>query len=128
MDYESLFDPSHRKEELGDWLGTPIAIPGPTCLFIAWEKVENFVRPLRYPEFCFDGKCNRTRAHRRDHSIRHQRPHTSKFFQQHFANHGFSQWMEKQLTKRFENTQQLLKISQLLKPNRQRMLKKCAIF
>jgi hypothetical protein len=36
--------------------------------------------------------------------------------------------MEKQLTKRFENTQQLLKISQLLKPNRQRMLKKCAIF
>ena len=120
MDYESLFDPLRtvNVEELGRLAWYPNRDSRSYMPLYGMEKVENFVRTtLRYPEFCFGWK-NIIELALTDETIQYDTNGLTlqQFFQQHFANHGFSQWMEKQLTKRFENTQQLLEnLMQLLK-------------
>ena len=71
---------------------------------------------LRYPEFCFGWKnivaLKLTDATRRYHT---DGLTLQQFFHDHFANHGFGEWMEKQLTARFAQSKQLLeKLQQLL--------------
>jgi hypothetical protein len=71
---------------------------------------------LHYPEFCFGWKniiaLKLTDATKRCHT---DGLTLQQFFQEHFANHGFGEWIEKQLTARFAQTKQLLeKLQQLL--------------
>jgi saccharopine dehydrogenase-like NADP-dependent oxidoreductase len=71
---------------------------------------------LRYPEFCFGWK-NVVDLKLTDATGRYQTDGLTlqEFFQEHFASHGFSEWIERQLTSRFAQTRQLLeKLQQLL--------------
>jgi saccharopine dehydrogenase-like NADP-dependent oxidoreductase len=117
--YEQLFDPNRV-----------ITIPG--IGYLAWypnrdslrymslyglPNASTFMRTtLRYPEFCFGWK-NLVELKLTDASRRYQTDGLSlqEFFQEHFASHGFGEWIEKQLTARFAQTRQLLeKLQQLL--------------
>lgn len=119
LPYEQLFDPNR-------------VIHIPDVGFLAWypdrdslsymplyglHDVPTFIRTtLRYPEFCFGWKnvvelklTDGTKQYHTDGLTLQQ------FFQEHFATHGFSEWIEKQLTARFAQTKQLLeKLQQLL--------------
>lgn len=119
LPYEQLFDPNRL-----------IHIPG--LGYLAWypnrdslrymplyglSNASTFMRTtLRYPEFCFGWK-NIVELKLTDATKRY---HTNgltlqQFFQEHFAHHGFGEWIEKQLTARFAQTKQLLeKLQQLL--------------
>jgi saccharopine dehydrogenase-like NADP-dependent oxidoreductase len=78
---------------------------------------QNFVRTtLRYPEFCFGWK-NVIQLKLTDETAEYNTDGMSlkAFFQQHLQRHGFSEWIEKQLTARFLQTKNLLeKLQQLL--------------
>ncbi|THU38033.1 saccharopine dehydrogenase [Niastella caeni] len=119
LPYDQLFDPNR-------------VILIPDLGFLAWypnhdslhymplyglHEVPTFIRStLRYPEFCFGWKnvvelklTDATRQYHTDGLTLQQ------FFQEHFAAHGFGEWIEKQLTARFAQTKQLLeKLQQLL--------------
>ena len=81
------------------------------------DTAENFVRTtLRFPEFCFGWK-NIIELKLTDETPEYSTNGMSlkTFFQRHLHNHGFSQWIEKQLTARFVQTKNLLeKLQQLL--------------
>jgi saccharopine dehydrogenase-like NADP-dependent oxidoreductase len=119
LPYEQLFDPNRL-------------IHIPALGYLAWypnrdslhymplyglPNASTFMRTtLRYPEFCFGWKniveLKLTDATRRYHT---DGLTLQQFFQEHFANHGFGEWIEKQLTARFAQTKQLLeKLQQLL--------------
>ncbi len=117
--YEQLFDPNRV-----------IHIPG--IGYLAWYPNRNslhymslyglhdantFMRStLHYPEFCFGWK-NVIDLKLTDATRRYQTDGLTlqEFFQEHFASHGFSEWIERQLTSRFAQTRQLLeKLQQLL--------------
>jgi Saccharopine dehydrogenase and related proteins len=119
MSYEALFDANRA-----------IHIPG--LGFLAWypngnslgylplyqlSEARTFIRStLQYPEFCFGWK-NIVELKLTDETPQYQTDGMSLqiFFQEHFAKHGFSEWIEKQLTSRFTQTKQLLeKLQQLL--------------
>lgn len=119
LSYEELFDANR-------------AIHIPELGFLAWypnhdsldyipvyqlSEALNFVRTtLQYPEFCFGWK-NIVELQLTDETPQYQTNGMSlqSFFQEHFAKHGFSDWIEKQLTARFTQTKQLLeKLQQLL--------------
>ncbi|WP_205511421.1 saccharopine dehydrogenase C-terminal domain-containing protein [Longitalea arenae] len=119
LSYEQLFDPNRV-----------IQIPG--LGYLAWypnrdslhymplyglPDARTFVRTtLRYPEFCFGWK-NLVELKLTDITKQYHTDGVSlqQFFQAHFANHGFGEWIEKQLTARFAQTKQLLeKLQQLL--------------
>lgn len=119
LPYEQLFDPNRV-----------IQIPG--LGYLAWypnrdslhymplyglPDAQTFVRTtLRYPEFCFGWK-NVVELKLTDVTKQYHTDGVSlqQFFQEHFANHGFGEWIEKQLTARFAQTKQLLeKLQQLL--------------
>ncbi len=119
LPYEQLFDPNR-------------VIHIPDLGFLAWypnrdslqymplyglQDVPTFIRTtLRYPEFCFGWK-NVVELKLTDASQLYDTDGLSlqQFFQEHFATHGFSAWIEKQLTARFAQTKQLLeKLQQLL--------------
>jgi hypothetical protein len=76
---------------------------------------------LRYPEFCFGWK-NVVELKLTDVTKLYDTNGLTlqQFFQQHFANHGFGEWIEKQLTTRFAQTKQLLeKLQQLLEAEKE---------
>ncbi|WP_207512798.1 saccharopine dehydrogenase C-terminal domain-containing protein [Longitalea luteola] len=119
LSYEQLFDPNRV-----------IQIPG--LGYLAWypnrdslhymplyglADAHTFVRTiLRYPEFCFGWK-NVVELKLTDVTKQYNTDGVSlqQFFQEHFASHGFGEWIEKQLTARFAQTKQLLeKLQQLL--------------
>ena len=81
------------------------------------QQTHTFIRTtLRYPEFCFGWK-NVIELKLTDDTIQYNTDGITlqQFFQEHFAKHGFSEWIEKQLTARFAQTKQLLeKLQQLL--------------
>jgi saccharopine dehydrogenase-like NADP-dependent oxidoreductase len=81
------------------------------------ENAETFIRTtLRYPEFCFGWK-NIIQLGFTDENIQYDTDGMSlkDFFRQHLNKHGFSEWIEKQLTARFVQTKMLLeKLQQLL--------------
>lgn len=117
--YEELFNPGRLVNIAG--LGELSWYPNRDSLayidIYKLNSVHNFVRTtLRYPEFCFGWKniiqlklTNETPEYDTDGmSLR-------TFFQLHLNRHGFSEWVEKQLTARFLQTKKLLeKLQQLL--------------
>jgi len=110
--YEELFDASRV-----------IDVPG--LGFLSWypnrdsltyidlyhlHDVKTFIRTtLRYPEFCFGWKNLIDLKLTDENILYHTDGMTLKeFFQEHFNKHGFSDWIQKQLTARFEQTRELL--------------------
>ena len=80
------------------------------------NSAHNFVRTtLRYPEFCFGWK-NIIQLKLTDETPEYITNGMSlkTFFQQHLQRHGFSEWVEKQLTSRFIQTKNLLEKLQML--------------
>jgi hypothetical protein len=81
------------------------------------QDANTFMRTtLRYPEFCFGWK-NVVELKLTDAAKQYDTDGLTlqQFFREHFANHGFGEWIEKQLTARFAQTKQLLeKLQQLL--------------
>jgi saccharopine dehydrogenase-like NADP-dependent oxidoreductase len=81
------------------------------------NNINTFIRTtLRYPEFCFGWK-NIIQLKLTDESVEYDTDGMTlkQFFQQHLNQHGFSEWIEKQLTARFMQTKLLLeKLQQLL--------------
>jgi saccharopine dehydrogenase-like NADP-dependent oxidoreductase len=79
--------------------------------------INTFIRTtLRYPEFCFGWK-NIIQLKLTDEKIQYDTDGMTlkQFFQQHLNQHGFSEWIEKQLTAKFMQTKLLLeKLQQLL--------------
>lgn len=119
LPYEQLFDPN-RVIHIPD-LGYLSWYPNSDSLrympAYGLPNASTFIRTtLHYPEFCFGWKnvvelklTDVTQLYNTDGLTLQQ------FFQQHFANHGFGEWIEKQLTARFAQTRQLLeKLQQLL--------------
>ncbi len=82
------------------------------------EEAATFIRTtLRYPEFCFGWK-NVIELKLTDETEQYDTNGLSlqQFFHQHFNTHGFSDWIEKQLTTRVAQTKQLLeKLQELIK-------------
>ncbi|MFL5747889.1 MAG: saccharopine dehydrogenase C-terminal domain-containing protein [Niastella sp.] len=119
MPYNQLFDPN-RLIHIPD-LGYLAWYPNRDSLrympLYGLPNAGTFIRTtLRYPEFCFGWKniveLKLTDATKRYHT---DGLTLQQFFQEHFANHGFGEWIEKQLTARFAQTKQLLeKLQQLL--------------
>ncbi len=119
MPYEQLFDAARTVDV--DGIGTLCWYPnrdsmGYTDLY-ELNSVNTFVRTtLRYPEFCFGWK------NVVDLQLTSEKPEydtnglsLQKFFQQHMKKHGFSEWVENQLTSRFRQTKILLeKLEELL--------------
>lgn len=120
LPYEQLFD-ANRVVEI------------PALGYLAWypnrdslsymplyqlEEAATFIRTtLRYPEFCFGWK-NVIELKLTDETEQYDTEGMTlqQFFQQHFNAHGFSDWIDKQLTARFAQTKQLLeKLQQLLR-------------
>jgi saccharopine dehydrogenase-like NADP-dependent oxidoreductase len=119
LPYEQLFDPN-RVIDIPD-LGYLAWYPNRDSLhyipLYGLPDVSTFIRTtLRYPEFCFGWKnvvelklTDATKTYSTDGLT------LQRFFQEHFARHGFGEWIEKQLTARFAQTKQLLeKLQQLL--------------
>jgi saccharopine dehydrogenase-like NADP-dependent oxidoreductase len=81
------------------------------------NDVETFIRTtLRYPEFCFGWK-NVIQLNLTDEELKYDTDGMTlrEFFQQHLNQHGFSEWIEKQLTSKFVQSKMLLeKLHQLL--------------
>lgn len=82
------------------------------------EEAATFIRTtLRYPEFCFGWK-NVIELKLTDETPQYDTNGLTlqQFFHQHFNTHGFSEWIEKQLTARVAQTKELLeKLQQLIK-------------
>lgn len=119
LPYEQLFDASRvvNIPELGYLAWYPNRDSLSYIPVYQLEEAATFIRTtLRYPEFCFGWK-NVIELKLTDETEQY---HTNgmtlqQFFQQHFNTHGFSDWIEKQLTARFVQTKQLLeKLQQLL--------------
>jgi saccharopine dehydrogenase-like NADP-dependent oxidoreductase len=81
------------------------------------HSTDTFVRTtLRYPGFCFGWK-NVVKLKLTDETIAYDTDGMSlkRFFQLHLNRHGFSEWIEKELTSRFVQTKTVLeKLQQLL--------------
>jgi saccharopine dehydrogenase-like NADP-dependent oxidoreductase len=119
LPYEQLFDPKRviHFPDLGYLAWYPNRDSLQYMSLYGLHNASTFIRTtLRYPEFCFGWKnvvelklTDATRQYHTDGRTLQQ------FFQEHFANHGFGEWIEKQLTARFAQTKQLLeKLQQLL--------------
>lgn len=119
LPYEQLFDPNRviHIPDLGYLSWCPNSDSLRYMAAYGLPDVSTFIRTtLHYPEFCFGWKnvvelklTDVTQLYNTDGLTLQQ------FFQQHFANHGFGEWIEKQLTARFAQTRQLLeKLQQLL--------------
>jgi saccharopine dehydrogenase-like NADP-dependent oxidoreductase len=119
MKYEELFD-ANRVVDIPD-LGYLAWYPNRDSLsympIYHLENANTFIRTtLRYPEFCFGWK-NVIDLKLTDETVQYDTDGMSlqQFFQQHFTQYGFSDWLNNQLTERFSKTKQLLeKLQQLL--------------
>jgi saccharopine dehydrogenase-like NADP-dependent oxidoreductase len=117
--YEDLFDANRVVEIPG--LGYLSWYPNRDSLSYARlynaEDAHTFIRTtLRDPEFCFGWK-NIIDLKLTDESIQYDTEGMTlqQFFQLHFNQNGFSDWIEKQLTARFAQTKSLLeKLQELL--------------
>ena len=117
--YEELFNPARVVKIPG--FGEVAWYPNRDSLaYIDMYKLNSahhFVRTtLRYPEFCFGWK-NIIQLKLTDETPEYDTDgmSLSTFFQLHLRRHGFSEWVEKQLTARFLQTKKLLeKLQQLL--------------
>jgi saccharopine dehydrogenase-like NADP-dependent oxidoreductase len=112
MSYENLFD-SKRVVDIPE-IGYLSWYPNRDSLsYISLYEVESahtFIRTtLRYPEFCFgwkhiiDLKLTEEAAEYDTNGMTLQ-----QFFKLHFDKYGFSDWLEKQLVGKFDQTRQLL--------------------
>lgn len=119
LSYEQLFDPNRviHIPELGYLAWYPHRDSLHYMSLYGLPDIRTFIRTtLRYPEFCFGWK-NLVELKLTDVSQRYRTDGLTlqQFFQEHFALHGFGEWIEKQLTSRFAQTKQLLeKLQQLL--------------
>jgi saccharopine dehydrogenase-like NADP-dependent oxidoreductase len=119
LPYEQLFDPNRliHIPELGYLAWYPNRDSLRYMPLYGLPNASTFMRTtLRYPEFCFGWKniveLKLTDATKRYHT---DGLTLQQFFQEHFANHGFGEWIEKQLTARFSQSKQLLeKLQQLI--------------
>ncbi len=118
MLYEELFNPSRTVDVPGAgvlaWYPNRDSLPYIDIYNI--DSAENFVRTtLRYPEFCFGWK-NIVQLKLTDETPEYNTNGMSlkTFFQHHLHRHGFSEWIEKQLTAKFIQTKNLLEKLQLL--------------
>jgi saccharopine dehydrogenase-like NADP-dependent oxidoreductase len=116
--YENLFDPN-KVVNIPD-LGYLAYYPNRDSLsYIPVYKLEEastFIRTtLRYPEFCFGWK-NIIALKLTDETPQYDTAGMTlqAFFQQHFNTHGFSNWIDQQLTARVAQTKELLEKLQLL--------------
>ena len=117
--YEDLFD-ANRVVEIPA-LGYLAWYPNRDSLSYARlyeiEDAHTFIRTtLRDPEFCFGWK-NIIDLKLTDETVRYDTDGMTlqQFFQLHFNQNGFSDWIEKQLTTRFAQTKSLLeKLQELL--------------
>ena len=117
--YEDLFD-ANRVVEIPE-LGYLAWYPNRDSLSYARiydiEDAHTFVRTtLRDPEFCFGWK-NIIDLKLTDETVQYNTDGMTlqQFFQLHFNQNGFSDWIEKQLTARFAQTKSLLeKLQELL--------------
>jgi saccharopine dehydrogenase-like NADP-dependent oxidoreductase len=117
--YEELFD-ANRVVEIPE-LGYLAWYPNRDSLSYArlydTEDAHTFIRTtLRDPEFCFGWK-NIIDLKLTDETIQYDTNGMTlqQFFQLHFNQNGFSDWIEKQLTARFAQTKSLLeKLQELL--------------
>ena len=119
MDYEDLFDANRVVDipEIGYLAWYPNRDSLGYVSLYHLEEAHTFIRTtLRYPEFCFGWKSV-VDLKLTDDTIQYETDGMSlmQFFKVHMANHGFSDWIEKQLTERFAKTKELLeKLQQLL--------------
>lgn len=119
MAYEELFDSGRIVDVPG--LGILSWYPNRDSLSYVHayklHHVHTFIRTtLRFPEFCFGWK-NIVQLKLSDETIVYDTDGMTlkDFFQLHLNQHGFSEWIEKQLTARFMQTKLLLeKLQQLL--------------
>jgi len=112
MRYEKLFD-SGRVVNIPD-TGYLAWYPNRDSLeyipLYQLESAATFIRTtLRYPEFCFGWK-HVVDLKLTEETVEYDTDGMSlqQFFQQHLEKYGFSEWMEKQLISKFDQTKQLL--------------------
>jgi saccharopine dehydrogenase-like NADP-dependent oxidoreductase len=119
MNYAELFDPNRVVDipELGYLAWYPNRDSMSYIPLYHLESAQTFVRTtLRYPEFCFGWK-NVIDLKLTDEKVMYNTDGMTlqDFFQLHFNQNGFSEWLNKQVTDRFSKTKQLLeKLQQLL--------------
>lgn len=108
VDYHDLFDPGRTVEIPG--MGTYAWYPNRDSLayipVYGLESVDSFVRTtLRHPDFCF-GWHNLIELGLTDDTYRYDTDGltVSSFFQIHFDRFGFSEWLQRVVSKRFEHT------------------------
>ena len=117
--YEELFDANRVVEipELGYLAWYPNRDSLSYTSLYGTEDAHTFIRTtLRDPEFCFGCK-NIIDLKLTDETIRYETDGMTlqQFFQLHFNQNGFSDWIERQLTARFAQTKSLLeKLQELL--------------
>lgn len=119
LPYESLFDPSRLIEVEG--LAPLCWYPNRDSLsYISLYDLHSchtFIRTtLRYPEFCA-GWANLIQLRLTDETLFYETDGMSlqQFFQKHFAENGFSEWINERLTQKFQQTRDLLeKLTELL--------------
>jgi saccharopine dehydrogenase-like NADP-dependent oxidoreductase len=119
VSYEELFDPNKvvSVPELGYLAFYPNRDSLSYIPVYKLEEANTFLRTtLRYPEFCFGWK-NIIALKLTDETPQYETDGMTlqAFFHQHFTTHGFSNWIDEQLTARVAQTKQLLeKLQQLL--------------
>ncbi|MBC7904459.1 MAG: hypothetical protein H7Y27_13625, partial [Gemmatimonadaceae bacterium] len=112
VEYKELFDANRvvNLPELGYLAWYPNRDSLSYTSIYGLTNAETFVRTtLRFPEFCFGWKhiidlklTDETPAYNTDGmSLR-------EFFRLHFEKHGFSDWLERQLMNKFQQTKELL--------------------
>jgi saccharopine dehydrogenase-like NADP-dependent oxidoreductase len=119
LSYEQLFDPLRVVEypQVGPLAFYPNRDSLPYIQLYGLEEINTFIRTtLRYPEFCFGWK-NIIELKLTDETPEYETDGMSlkEFFQIHFQRHGFSEWIDKQLTSKFNQTKLLLeKLQELI--------------
>ena len=118
MPYEELFDPARVVDipEIGYLSWYPNRDSLDYIKLYELQSANTFIRTtLRYPEFCFgwkhliDLKLTSEKAEYDTNGMTLQ-----QFFNLHFDKYGFSDWLEKQLIGKFDQTKQLLEKLMLL--------------
>ncbi|HUR11353.1 MAG TPA: saccharopine dehydrogenase C-terminal domain-containing protein [Flavitalea sp.] len=119
ISYEELFDESRRVSipTLGELSWYPNRDSVSYMPVYGLDDAETFIRTtLRYPDFSFGWK-NILDLKLTDETVQYDTNDMSlqQFFQMHFHQYGFSEWIEKRLTSRFTQTKELLdKLQELL--------------
>ena len=112
LPYEQLFDPARRVEipGMGEYAWYPNRDSLSYLSLYQLEQVPTFVRTtLRHPEFSFGWK-NIVDLKLTDESVQYDTDglSVSAFFQIHFDRFGFSDWLQKTLSARFDSTRAYL--------------------